>query len=72
MVFESGLPSSIHFFTNSIRAFSGLVEPGDMQGRDTHEEIEREMDELARRYHEIHDPEIPEEIYSLSPTAHGI
>jgi hypothetical protein len=24
------------------------------------------MDELAREYHNIHDPEIPEEIYSLA------
>jgi hypothetical protein len=28
----------------------------------TREEIEQKMDELAREYHETHDPKIPEEI----------
>jgi metal-sulfur cluster biosynthetic enzyme len=32
----------------------------------TREEIEEQMDELARKYIEIHDPEIPEEIYKLA------
>jgi FKBP-type peptidyl-prolyl cis-trans isomerase (trigger factor) len=32
----------------------------------TREEIEQKMDELAREYHETHDPEIPEEIYRLA------
>ena len=32
----------------------------------TRQEIEQKMDELAREYHEIHDPEIPEEIYELA------
>ena len=29
----------------------------------TRQEMEQKMDELAREYHEIHDPEIPEEIF---------
>jgi hypothetical protein len=29
------------------------------------------MDELAREYHETHDPEIPEEIYELARAAKG-
>jgi hypothetical protein len=32
----------------------------------TREEIEKWMDELAREYHETHDPEIPAEIYRLA------
>jgi FKBP-type peptidyl-prolyl cis-trans isomerase (trigger factor) len=32
----------------------------------TREEIEKKMDELAREYHETHDPEIREEIYRLA------
>jgi hypothetical protein len=32
----------------------------------TREEIEQKIDELAREYHETHDPEIPEEIYRLA------
>jgi FKBP-type peptidyl-prolyl cis-trans isomerase (trigger factor) len=32
----------------------------------TRQEIEQKMDELAREYHETHDPEIPEEIYELA------
>jgi metal-sulfur cluster biosynthetic enzyme len=32
----------------------------------TREEIEQKMDELAREYHDTHDPEIPEEIYELA------
>jgi hypothetical protein len=28
--------------------------------------IEQKMDELAREYHDTHDPEIPEEIYELA------
>ena len=32
----------------------------------TRQEIEQKMDELAREYHETHDPEIPEEIYRLA------
>jgi uncharacterized protein YcbK (DUF882 family) len=30
------------------------------------QEIEQKMDELAREYHETHDPEIPEEIFELA------
>ena len=32
----------------------------------TRQEIEQKMDELAREYHDTHDPEIPEEIYRLA------
>ena len=32
----------------------------------TRQEIEQKMDELAREYHETHDPEITEEIYDLA------
>jgi hypothetical protein len=32
----------------------------------TREEIEKRMDELARKYVETHDPEIPQEIYRLA------
>jgi len=32
----------------------------------TRQEIEQKMDELAREYRDTHDPEIPEEIYSLA------
>jgi NAD-dependent DNA ligase len=32
----------------------------------TCQEIEQKMDELARKYHDTHDPEIPEEIYELA------
>ena len=32
----------------------------------TREEIEEQMDKLARKYVETHDPEIPEEIYKLA------
>jgi hypothetical protein len=32
----------------------------------TRQEIERKMDELAREYHETHDPEIPEQILELA------
>jgi len=32
----------------------------------TRQEIEKKMDELAREYHDTHDPEIPEEIYRLA------
>ena len=32
----------------------------------TRQEIEQKMDELAREYHVIHDPEIPEEIFELA------
>jgi hypothetical protein len=32
----------------------------------TREEIEQRTDELARDYYENHDPEIPEEIYTLA------
>ena len=31
----------------------------------TRQEIEQKMDELAREYHDTHDPEIPEEIFEL-------
>jgi hypothetical protein len=31
----------------------------------TREEIERRMDELARKYVETHNPEIPEELHRL-------
>ena len=37
-----------------------------MVGRMTREEIEQKMDELARKYVETHDPEIPYEIYRLA------
>ena len=37
-----------------------------MVGRLTGEEIEQKMDELARKYVETHDPEIPYEIYRLA------
>ena len=30
------------------------------------QEIEQRMDELAREYHETHDPEIPIKIYRLA------
>jgi FKBP-type peptidyl-prolyl cis-trans isomerase (trigger factor) len=32
----------------------------------TREEIEQKMDELAWEYHEMHNPEIREEIYRLA------
>jgi hypothetical protein len=32
----------------------------------TRQEIEQKMDELAREYHENHDPEIPEKIFELA------
>ena len=32
----------------------------------TRQEIEQKMDELAREYHDTHDPEIPEEIFQLA------
>jgi hypothetical protein len=32
----------------------------------TRQEIEQKMDELAREYHDTHDPEIPEEIFELA------
>ena len=32
----------------------------------TRQEIEQRMDELAREYHDTHDPEIPEEIFELA------
>jgi hypothetical protein len=32
----------------------------------TRQEIEQKMDELARKYRESHDSEIPEEIYRLA------
>jgi hypothetical protein len=32
----------------------------------TREEIQQKTDEMAREYHETHDPEIPEEIYRLA------
>ena len=35
----------------------------------TREEIEQKMDELARKYADTHDPEIPEEIYQSEPRA---
>jgi hypothetical protein len=38
----------------------------------TREEIEQKMDELAREYHETHDPEIPEEIYRLARLLIGL
>ena len=34
-----------------------------MQSRMTRQEIEQKMNELAREYHDTHDPEIPKEIY---------
>ena len=32
----------------------------------TRQEIEQTMDELAREYHDTHDPEIPEQIFELA------
>ena len=32
----------------------------------TRQEIEQKMDELAREYHDTHDPEIPGEIFELA------
>jgi hypothetical protein len=32
----------------------------------TREEIEQRMDELARKYVETHDPEIPQKLYLLA------
>jgi hypothetical protein len=32
----------------------------------TCQEMEQKMDELAREYHDTHDPEIPEEIFGLA------
>jgi NAD-dependent DNA ligase len=37
-----------------------------MQSRCSCEEIEQKMDELAREYHNTHDPEIPEQILDLA------
>ena len=37
-----------------------------MQSTMTRQEIEQKMDELAREYHDTHDPEIPEEIFELA------
>jgi hypothetical protein len=42
-----------------------VVKAGDMPRRDR-QEIEQKMDELAREYHDTHDPEIPEEIFELA------
>ena len=36
-----------------------------MQTPVTRQEIEQKMDELAREYHDTHDPEIREQIYEL-------
>jgi hypothetical protein len=35
----------------------------------TRQEIEQEMDALAREYQDTHDPEIPEEIFELARQA---
>ena len=52
------------------RAFSAAVDvaakAGDMQSPVTRQEIEQKMDELAREYHDTHDPEIPEQILELA------
>ena len=32
----------------------------------TRQEIEQKMDELAREYHDTHDPEIPDQILELA------
>jgi hypothetical protein len=37
----------------------------------TREEIEQKMDELAREYHDTHDPEIPEQIFELARRLRG-
>jgi FKBP-type peptidyl-prolyl cis-trans isomerase (trigger factor) len=37
-----------------------------MQSPVTRQEIEQKMDELAREYHDTHDPEIPEQILELA------
>jgi hypothetical protein len=41
---------------------------GRYADRMTRQEIEQKMDELAREYHDTHDPEIPEEIFELART----
>jgi len=38
----------------------------------TRQEIEQKMDELAREYHDTHDPEIPEEVYRLAKATYGL
>jgi FKBP-type peptidyl-prolyl cis-trans isomerase (trigger factor) len=43
-----------------------------MQSGVTREEIERKMDELARKYVDTHDPEIPEEIFELARRLKGM
>jgi NAD-dependent DNA ligase len=44
-----------------------LKHPGTIvRNNDPREEIEQKMDELAREYHETHDPEIPEEIFDMA------
>jgi hypothetical protein len=42
-----------------------------MQTPVTRQEIEQKMDELAREYHDTHDPEIPEGIYELARRLRG-
>jgi hypothetical protein len=42
-----------------------------MQSPVTRQEIEQKMDELAREYHDTHDPEIPEQILELGQAASG-
>ena len=37
----------------------------------TRQEIEQKMDELAREYHDTHDPDIPEEIFELARVLHS-
>ena len=37
-----------------------------MQSPVTRQEIEQKMDELAREYHDIHDPEILAELFELA------
>ena len=42
------------------------IKGGNMQTHVTPQEIEQKMDELAREYHNTHNPEIPEEIFELA------
>jgi hypothetical protein len=47
-----------------------LIKSGDNAVTITREEIEQKMDELAREYVKIHDPDIPVEIYKLARQDH--
>ena len=43
-----------------------LIQLDEMNPEMTREEIEAKMDELARKYVETHNPEIPQELYQLA------